>query len=226
MTIWFVTSTGTDIGKTLVGAALVHQLHAAGEDVDALKPVVTGYPGDALETTDCGVLLRALGRPVDDAAIAAITPWRYTQPLSPDMAAARDGAAIDFDAVLRFSREGAPAIRLVEGAGGVAVPLDDTHTMLDWMVALDARAILVAGTYLGTISHTLTALGALRERGIPVASIVLSASESEPVPAEETAAAIRRHGAGELPILTVPRLPDGPDPWRHAPDLRAALGPR
>ena len=91
----FVTGTGTAIGKTLVTAALCHELRARGRPVRALKPVLSGYdPADRHES-DPGILLASLGEAVTEEAVAAITPWRFSAPLSPDMAAAREGRRLD-----------------------------------------------------------------------------------------------------------------------------------
>ena len=79
------------------------------------------------------------------------------------------------------------------------------------------------GSYLGTISHTLTTLAALRGRGVPIAGLVISESEESPVPPAETAETIARH-AGPLPIALLPRLPAGPAPWRATPPLARSLG--
>ena len=87
----FITATGTDIGKTYVTAGLLRAGRRAGIAVDALKPVLSGYdPADA-ETSDAGVLLAALDRPITAATIAAMSPWRFAAPLSPDRAAEREG---------------------------------------------------------------------------------------------------------------------------------------
>ena len=219
----FVTGTGTEIGKTLVAAALCHELRAQGRAVRALKPVLSGYDPAAREESDPGVLLASLGRPATEEAVAAVAPWRFSAPLSPDMAAAREGRSLVLDEIVAFCRaaEGDPL--LVEGIGGAMVPLDGRHTVLDWMAALGAPALVVAGSYLGTISHTLTTLAAIRGRGVAIAGLVVSESEESPVPPAETAEVINRH-AGPLPTALVPRLPAGPAPWRAAPPLAAAFG--
>src|SRR6185312_4226156 len=101
------------------------------------------------------------GRPLSLDEITRISPWRFEAPLSPDMAARREGRAIDFDALVDFTRSTASPLTLVEGVGGVMVPLDEQHTTLDWMAAVGFPVMLVTGSYLGTLSHTLTAVGAL-----------------------------------------------------------------
>ncbi len=222
MSTLFVTATGTEIGKTLVAAALCHELRTAGRQVRALKPVLSGYDPATLAESDPGVLLASLGEAVTEEAVAAITPWRFAAPLSPDMAAAREGRRLDLAEIIAFCRaaEGDPL--LIEGIGGAMVPLNDDHTVLDWIAALGAPALVVAGSYLGTISHTLTTLAAIRGRGIEVAGLVISESPESPVPPAETAETIAKH-AGPLPMAHMPRLPEGASPWREAPPL-ARLG--
>ena len=83
MSTLFVTATGTEIGKTLVTAALCHQLRGAGRPVRALKPVLSGYDPATLAESDPGVLLASLGEAVTEDAVARITPWRFAAPLSP-----------------------------------------------------------------------------------------------------------------------------------------------
>ena len=223
MSTLFVTATGTEIGKTIVTAALCRELREAGRPVRALKPVLSGYDPAERHESDPGVLLASLGEPATEEAVAAIAPWRFSAPLSPDMAAAREGRSLDLGEIVAFCRAAAGDPLLVEGIGGAMVPLDDDHTVLDWIAALEAPALVVAGSYLGTISHTLTTLAAMRGRGVPIAGLVISESPESPVPPAETAATVVRH-AGALPVAILPRLPAGPEPWRVAPPLAAALG--
>ena len=211
MAAYFVTSTGTDIGKTFVTAGLIRYLREAGQAVHALKPVVSGYDPSVVETSDPAVLLSALGRQVSADEVEAIAPWRFRAPLSPDLAAAREGRDIDFERLVRFSRQAVNAetgMLFIEGVGGIMVPLDAERTVLDWMAALQIPLLLVVGGYLGTISHTLTALDVLATRHLRVAAIVVSESERNPVELDDTVASIARfaHGAG---VVGLPRLPGG-----------------
>jgi len=209
MTTVFVTATGTDVGKTFVVARLVAELRAAHRSVVALKPVASGFDADYIEATDTGVLLDALDLPATPANLDAVSPWRFAAPLSPDMAAARERRAVPFDELLEFCRTPRPVdITLIEGIGGVMVPLDDVHTVLDWIAELGAPALVVAGSYLGTLSHTLTAVAALRARGVEPAAIIVSESEEQPVPLDETTQAIRRF-VGPVSITALPRHASG-----------------
>ena len=181
----FVTGTGTGIGKTVVSACLIHRWGAA-----YWKPVQTGAdeePGD-------GPTVSSL------TSSAAIHPPRYVfrAPLSPEGAAALEGAAValtDFD----LPAETRPLV--VEGAGGVLVPLNAQHVMVDLMVRLALPVVLVAATGLGTINHTLLSLAALRARHLTIAGVVLSGPDH---PGNRDA--IIRHGAVRvlhtLPVLS------------------------
>ena len=221
MSTLFVTASGTEIGKTFVARALIHQLRTRGYSVRALKPVATGVTRDTLDTSDSGMLLSALGRPIDAGQIASVSPWRFREPLSPDMAAERENRSIPFDKLVAFCRQDTGAdFTLIEGIGGVMVPLDRHHTVLDWIAALEVPALLVTGSYLGTLSHTLTAAGTLRARNVELAGIVVNESEAQPVAPEETADVLSRFAA-DVPVQVLGRL-DAPE---SAPDLVALLDP-
>jgi dethiobiotin synthetase len=209
VTAVFVTSTGTDIGKTFVAVGLIRHLRAAGRRIAALKPVVSGFDQAAAPVSDPGLLLGALGRPLTPKEIDRIAPFRFKAPLSPDLAAQREGRALDFDAVIAFCRRAIgdhADVVLIEGIGGIMVPLDARHTVLDWMAALRIPLILTAGSYLGAISHTLTCLEVLDRRALAVAAIVVNESAGSTVALEDTAASIARF-AGSLPVVVLPRLP-------------------
>jgi len=211
MTAVFDTSTGTDIGKTFVTAGLIRHLRRNSRAVDALKPVVSGYDSSVVETSDPAVLLAALGRPVNADEIARIAPWRFRAPLSPDQAAEREGRKIDFDELTAFSRravETAAGALFIEGVGGIMVPIDARRTVLDWMTVLRIPLLFVVGGYLGTISHTLTALHVLAQRKLDIAAIIVSESERNPVTLEETVAGIQRFSNG-IEVVGLPRLPAG-----------------
>jgi dethiobiotin synthetase len=206
MSAYFVTATGTDIGKTFVTAGLIRHLMQAGEKVDAFKPVVSGFDIATAALSDPGVLLGALNEAVTPESLDRLSPWRFAAPLSPDMAAAREGQSLDFDAIIARCKKRmvqTEGTLFIEGVGGVMVPLDETHTVLDWMKALDLPLIVVTGSYLGTISHTLTAMECLSSKGLVVKALVINDSGDGAVPMDETKAALARF----LPDVTLVALP-------------------
>ena len=217
MTAIFITATGTDVGKTFVAASLIGQLRQMGRVVEVIKPVVSGFDPTQAATSDPAVLIKALGVPVTQHAIEQISPWRFRAPLSPDLAARREGKKIDVDEVIAFCQsavEQREDTLLIEGVGGVMVPLDDQRTILDVMMALQLPLVLVAGSYLGTISHTLTALDSLYRRDLNVMAIIVSETPGSTVPLDETVAAISRFAD---PVIGLPRRRSDREPAGGAP---------
>ncbi|MGD0145036.1 MAG: dethiobiotin synthase [Rhizomicrobium sp.] len=226
MSAFFVTATGTDIGKTFVTAGLVRHLRKANAQVSALKPVASGFDIATAAVSDAGVLLEALDVPITPESIERISPWRFAAPLSPDMAAAREGQAIDFESLVALCRDAIaaePGTLFIEGVGGAMAPLDQTHTVLDWMAALRVPLVVVAGSYLGTISHVLTALDVLARRELNVAALVIDDSADGAVPLEETMATLRRFVPA--PVVLIPRVKTWIDARADFARLWKALGP-
>jgi malonyl-CoA O-methyltransferase len=179
----FVTGTGTGIGKTVVSAALAYRWGAT-----YWKPVQTGIdaePGDS-ET-------------VSSLSGARVHPPRHVfrAPLSPEAAAALEGRSI---ALTDFDLPDGEGPIVVEGAGGVLVPLNAQCLMVDLMVRLALPVVLVAGTALGTINHSLLSLAALRARHLPVLGVVLVGPDDA-----GNRDAILRHGGVSL-LGTMPTL--------------------
>jgi dethiobiotin synthetase len=126
------------------------------------------------------------------------------------MAARREGRAIDFNAVTDFCRAAIAARRghlFVEGIGGIMVPLDDSRTVLDLITQLRLPLLLVAGSYVGTISHTLTALQVLARRNLDVAAVVVSESQASAAALDDTVATIARF-SDSIDVIGIPRLAD------------------
>jgi dethiobiotin synthetase len=174
---YFVTATGTDIGKTYVSASLLSVWRAQGHTVAATKPLMSGFDEDTLEQSDAGRLLVAMGQAVTPASVSEICLHRLAPPLAPNVAMRQAGISQNYDEILRFvearlkTREG---WHLVEGAGGVMSPVTDTTLQIDLMVDLRLPVILVTAPYLGSISHTLSALEVLEARGLDVSAVVVS----------------------------------------------------
>jgi dethiobiotin synthetase len=210
---YFITGTGTDIGKTWVSCALLRHWRGRGLATCAFKPVLSGFSEVDIALSDAGALLAAQGISTEDARglaqIEDIAPWRFAAPLSPDMAAALEGRKIDFSELVGFTRRvtgtnwrGAPV--LVEGVGGAMVPLDDTHTVRDWIAAVEMPCVLVTGSYLGSLSHILTALAALTQVGVDVAAIVINESPASSVSLLSTIETLKRH-ASDQTIIAIER---------------------
>lgn len=222
-----VTATGTEIGKTHACALLARQLRRRGATVTVSKPVSSGCHQDArgrLWSPDGETLAAAAGEdPADFERHRQLFPERFPDPLSPHQAADRAGRLLAVDWLAEYgrdlARQGDDWV-LAEGVGGVMVPLSDHATVLDWLAVQGWSTLLVTGTYLGTLSHTLTALRCLEGAGVAVAGIVLNRHGcEEPVPPEETARTLRGFHPG-VPLAVLP----GADAGEGEPDLVGELG--
>jgi len=173
----FITGTDTDVGKTLVTAALAACLMRRGLSVGVMKPIETGCRTSGASGSDAARLYAAAGitEPVE-----AISPYRFADPLAPLDAARRAGRTIDLRRIARAYRALASryALLLVEGAGGVMVPITPKADTRDVIVQLGLPAVVVVRAALGSVNHTLLTLDALRHRKIPVLGVFLNRSGS------------------------------------------------
>lgn len=193
MGAFFVTGSGTDIGKTFVAVGLARALRASGRAVDILKPIVSGFDEAHPDGSDPALLLAALGRPATRDNLGEISPWQFKAPLSPDMAAAAEGRALDVAEIQAFCDAAivrAKDILLIEGAGGVMAPLNGRQTQLDLIAALRLPLIFIGGSYLGAISHALTALDAVLRRGVETRAVVVSETAGSTVDLDATLATL------------------------------------
>ena len=210
--IRFVTGTDTGVGKTLAAAALCRAERKAGKTVLYCKPVQTGLqtgePGDA------AFVAAAAGVPV-------IECLRFPDPLAPAVAAERVGAVIDVEGLLAdLAKAGDGFDRLVvEGAGGLLVPLWGDVTMADLAGRLGAGLVVVTRPTLGTLNHTALTLEAARSRGLPVDGLVISGWPADPGVTEETN--LGRLSAMAPVLGLLPAYPglDTADPATAPPDL-------
>lgn len=188
-----LTGTSTGIGKTLASAILM-----AGTSARYWKPVQSGTN----EGSDTDFVRQVTGLPDNRFFPEAI---RLTQPLSPHLAADLDGVSIDQDLLLQIPPSTDPL--LIEGAGGLMVPLTWSWLQIDYFAELGFPVILVTSTHLGTINHTLLSLEALRHRSIPVAGLILNGEWNE-----GNDRSLRHFGQipilGWIPPLTEPFTPD------------------
>jgi dethiobiotin synthetase len=198
----FVTGTGTDVGKTVLSAALLAAMAAAGERVRAHKPVVTGLEDRSQSgwPHDHELLASVAGMRPEEVA-----PLRYGPAVSPHLAARLAGEAIDPAALVAYARVAAKAAAgkeetlIVEGVGGLLVPLADDLTVRDLAVALGLPLLIAAGPELGTINHTLLTLEAARAAGLDVHAVVLTPWPEHPSELERSnRATIARLGNVEV----------------------------
>jgi dethiobiotin synthetase len=199
----FVTGTDTGVGKSIVAAAICAALTARGEHVAALKPAVTGLDEPAgTWPPDHDLLAAAAGGRRSPAEVA---PYRFGPAVSPHLASAWAGTAVQPSRLRAAAATAAHAVDalVVEGVGGLLVPLTDEYLVRDLAVDLGLPVVVAARPGLGTINHTLLTVEAARAAGLAVAGIVMT-----PWPGRPTAlAASNRETVEALSRVSVTGLP-------------------
>jgi dethiobiotin synthetase len=200
-----VTGTDTGVGKTTIAAALVTALRARGLRALGFKPAETGVGAD--HRTDSDVLADASG---EQNALARPL-LALAEALAPAIAAERAGVTLDPDdieaRIRRLRHDG--YMLVVEGAGGVMVPLSWGYTVLDLAHACDLDAVVVARAGLGTLNHVVMTVMMLRSHQIPIRGIVLNGRTEEPDVAELTNPAALSRMLHGIRVVEVPHDPSG-----------------
>src|SRR5438270_11478760 len=211
-----VTGTDTGAGKTIVAAALIAAMTAAGETVRAHKPAVTGLDDPPGPWPADHELLAA----VSGMSPEQVAPYRYGPAVSPQLAAELAGEPIEPEALLAGARAAGEAGPLVvEGAGGLLSPLAADYTVCDLAVALGLPVVIAARAGLGTINHSLLTVRAARGAGLDVRAVVLTPWPAEPTDLQRS----NRDTIARMGGVEVAGLPcvDGPSPAELAGAGRA-----
>jgi len=216
----FVAGTDTGVGKTTVAVALLRHALTHGRRLVPFKPAETGCAPDPLDAHR----LWEAARPSTERASTCL--YALSLPAAPKAAAEQAGVTISLEAILRRADELALHGEglVVEGAGGLLVPYAAGLTGADIAAALGLPALLVARTALGTVNHVALTVNELRRRAIPLAGIILVASQRAASPHDETNTPLITELTGSRPLGTFPHTDEPHDPDRLASLLREALG--
>ena len=190
---WFVTGTDTGVGKTVVSCGIARACREQGLDVGVMKPSETGV--EAAGPLDAQALRDAAGC---EDPLELICPQTFAMPAAPTVAAAAEATQVD-PAAIRSAWKTLAArheVMVVEGAGGLLVPVWDGARMADLAAELGLPVVVVARAALGTINHTLLTLEALEQRGLPLAGVVISHATGVLTTADEANVASLRRALG------------------------------
>lgn len=178
----FITATDTEVGKTVVTCAIAAALKRSGHGVGVCKPIASDCrrERETLISEDT----EALAHFSDcQHPLHTITPVRYREPLAPAVAAERERRPVDYDAIgealARLDRDPAHDFLLIEGIGGIMVPLDADHTVLDLMRAIGYPVVVVTRPTLGTLNHTAMTCQLVRDAGLRLAGLVINRYNAE-----------------------------------------------
>lgn len=207
----FITGTDTGVGKTAVAAGLAAWCRHAGVDVGVMKPIATGCRR-AMSATRAGALISDDARHLARAAGVAddprlIAPACYREPLAPYAAALRTGRPVSWPAIRRAFHQlsARHAFMIVEGIGGLLVPIDRARTVADLIRLLQLPVVIVARAQLGTLNHTLLTVREAQRQGLRVLGVVLNDAEPPPSDADGRLAS-RTNPALLRRVLPVPIL--------------------
>ena len=213
---FFITGTDTDVGKTLVTGALLHAYARQGKTVVGMKPVAAGC-----EATPGGLRCDDVVQLQANSNVAAplnlVNPYSFAPPIAPHIAAVQSGAEIDLDHIVscfQALREMADVV-LVEGAGGLMVPLNARQDIADLAIMLDLPVILVVGIRLGCINHALLTVQAIRQKNLRLAAWVANQIDPDMLSLDENLQALEAR-------LNVPLLGNVPYLTNASPDAVSA----
>ncbi|MBA4142060.1 MAG: dethiobiotin synthase [Nitrosospira sp.] len=203
---YFVTGTGTDVGKTRVSCALLHAFGALGKTVAGMKPVAAGRENGKWRDVELLAAASSITAPYEQ-----MNPYALLPPIAPHIAAEQSGVDIDI-AVIRQAylelRKIAEVV-IVEGIGGFLVPLNDHQDSGDMARALGLPVILVVGMQLGCLNHALLTARAVRATGLPLAGWVANRIDPQMIAFEENVLALQyRLECPLLGVLPFERVPD------------------
>lgn len=205
----FVTGTDTGVGKTAVSCGLAAYLSLRkGCNVGVMKPFESGNAASGREMTGDAWALKAASGSADD--IRDINPYNFKAPLAPEAAAMRENADIEVGRVTSAYRElcGRHDVVIVEGAGGILVPIKEGYFYSDLMADLAAPVVIVSRLTLGTINHTLLSCRYLKAVGVAVSGVILNDMTGEKDIASETNPSMLEKYL-EVPLLGIfPHMPD------------------
>lgn len=219
----FITGTDTGVGKTVIAGAIANWFHRKGKTVAVCKLAATGCvrrrEGLVSEDAEFLAVCSSSRHPLD-----MIAPQRYAEPLAPAIAAERAKRPLDWFMInnsIRLMSQGSD-VMIVEGVGGILVPMDDKQTVLDAAAALGIPTVVVARAGLGTINHTLLTVRSLRSANVRVAGVVINEYPADLAGAAEESnpRAIQRWG--DVPVLAI--VPNEPITNAHLPpEIVAAI---
>ena len=172
----FITSTGTNIGKTYCTVEILKKLKGNKVRFNAYKPILSGFDNSKIEDSDSYKILKVnkIKPKIED--IKQISPWLFEKPIAPSIAAIKENKSLKYNEILKWCliKSNNNFFNFFEGAGGLLVPIEKTKTTLDLMKDLDSKVVLIVGNYLGSVSHTLSAVQNLQHANLQIINIIIN----------------------------------------------------
>ena len=177
---FFITSTGTNIGKTYCAVEIIKALIKKKIEVNPYKPILSGFNLRKIEESDSYKILRTIKKDIDIKDIKSITPWLFNNAMAPSLAAEKENKNLDYNQVFNWCfdkinyKNKKNSINIIEGAGGILVPIEKEKSILDLIIDLKIPVILVVGNYLGSVSHTLSVIKNIQFSKLNIINIIIN----------------------------------------------------
>ena len=172
----FITSTGTNIGKTYCTVEILKEMLHRKVLFNAYKPILSGFDIYNIKDSDSYKILKTNNKEPEIEDIKEISPWLFEKPIAPSIAAKKENKSLKYNDVLEWclKKSDNNIINIFEGAGGLLVPIEKIKTLLDLMKDLNSKVVLVVGNYLGSVSHTLSAIKNLQHANLQIINIIIN----------------------------------------------------
>lgn len=199
---YFITGTDTGVGKTIVTGCLATLFKSRGEDVGVMKPIETGVNADSSGNSDAKFLMEVTGT---QDALEDVCPFRLKMPASPYQAARFEGKELEPEKILERFRalQSKHSMMLVEGAGGLLVPITRRYSMVDLALQMGLPLIIVSRVQIGTLNHTLLTINAARQHGLKIKGVILNSSNEGELNAVEAEQGSLIKEFSDVPVLGV-----------------------
>lgn len=177
---FLITSTGTGLGKTYVCCQIIKGMLEKKVNAMPLKPILSGYSKKLHFDSDSAKLLRSAGKNYDLNSVKEITPWLFKKPIAPTLAAKIENKKLSYKKLKRWCSEKVShnnrnkKVTFIEGAGGLMVPIGQRNTFLNLAKELNLSIILVVGSYLGSVSHTLSILKNIEQANLKIVTLIIN----------------------------------------------------
>ena len=172
----FITSTGTNIGKTYCTVEILKEMLHRKVLFNAYKPILSGFNTFNIKDSDSYKILKTHNKEPKIEDIREISPWLFEKAIAPSIAAKKENKSLKYNDVLEWclKKSDNNIINIFEGAGGLLVPIEKIKTLLDLMQDLNSKVVLVVGNYLGSVSHTLSAIQNLQHANLQIINIIIN----------------------------------------------------
>ena len=184
----FITSTGTNLGKTYCFVEILKELAHRKIIANSYKPILSGFNFDNILNSDSYKILQTRNITPDIKHIKDITPWLFKSPIAPSIAAMKENKTLKYEEVLKwcFKKSNINGINIFEGAGGIYVPIEGKKTILNLIKELECKVILIVGNYLGSVSHTISAIKNIQHEDIEIINVIINKNTDNDINIEDT----------------------------------------